>query len=131
MIRKSEAYRFLARKSFLTYKRGPEAKAMPTSILSIANVKHITNLEGLITIAGSVKKHISRKKAATANEIVELMIDLSLDRQLKIESHPCGSGSGRPSTKFFAFVSVAATLKPLDGLSRSDFGYDEVWLSNY
>jgi hypothetical protein len=68
--------------------RGPLANAMPTNMLSIAKVKHITNLDGMTTSEGSKKKHISRKKLATANEIVELMIDLSLERKLKAESHP-------------------------------------------
>ena len=87
-IRNTEAYRFLARKSFFTYIRGPLANAIPTSILIIARVKHITNLEGITTIEGRSKKHISRKKQATAKEIVELIIDLSLERKLKTESHP-------------------------------------------
>lgn len=102
MMRKREAYRFLARKSFLTYIRGPLAKAIPIKRLSIAKVKHITNLDGITTMEGNRKKHISRKNAATANAIVELMIDLSLERKLKIESQPCGSGSGLPSTKLRA-----------------------------
>jgi hypothetical protein len=88
IMRKRDAYKFFARKSFLTYMRGPLAKAIPTKRLSIAKVKHITNLDGITTIEGKRKKHISRKNAATANAMVELMIDLSLERKLKIESHP-------------------------------------------
>ena len=129
-MRKREAYRFLARKSLLTYMRGPLAKAIPIKRLSIANVKHITNLDGITTIEGRRKKHISRKNAATANEMVELMIDLSLERKLKIESQPYGSGSGLPSTKFLACVSVPATLKPVELFSMSLLGVVVDWLSN-
>ena len=88
VIRKMEAYKFFCRKSFFTYMRGPLMKAIPIIILSIAKVKHITNLAGTTTSEGSKKKHISRKKAATANEIVELMIDLSFPRKLKTASQP-------------------------------------------
>lgn len=130
MMRKSEAYRFFAKKSFLTYMRGPLANAIPTKRLNIAKVKHMTNLDGITTIVGRRKKHISKKNAATANAMVELMIDLSLERKLKIESHPCGSGSGLPNTKFLAYASVPATLKPFELFSRSLFGTVVGWLSN-
>ena len=68
--------------------RGPLANAIPTSILIIAIVKHIPNLEGITTSEGRSMKHISKKKVAIAKEIVELMMDLSLERKLKIDSHP-------------------------------------------
>ena len=87
-IKNTEAYKFLARKSFFTYILGPLAKAIPTSMLIIAKVKHITNLDGITTSDGSSRKHISKKKHAIANEIVELMIDLSFERKLNTESHP-------------------------------------------
>jgi len=92
--------------------RGPFANAIPTNMLNIANVKHITNLDGITTSEGSKRKHISRKKHATANEIVELIMDLSLERKLKTDNHPWGSGSGLPSTKFLAEAIVPATLNP-------------------
>ena len=87
-IRNTEAYKFFARNSFFTYMRGPLANAMPINILIIANVKHITNFEGITTKEGNKKKHISMKKLATANEIVEFMIDLSFERKLNIDNHP-------------------------------------------
>ena len=111
--------------------RGPLEKAIPTSVLSIAKVKHITNLEGITTIVGKRKKHISKKNAATAKAIVELMIDLSLERKLNTESHPYGSGSGLPSTKLRAFAIVFATLNPVELLSMSLVGTLFDWLSNY
>ena len=111
-IKKTEAYKFYAIKSFFTYIRGPLANAIPTNILIIANVKHITNLDGITIKDGSSKKHISKKKAAMANAIVELIIDLSLDKKLNTDNHPCGSGSGLPRTKFRAYAIEPAILNP-------------------
>jgi len=44
---------------------------------------------------------------------------LSLGRQLKTESHPCGSGSDLPRTKAFAFASFA----PIPSLTYDSFGW--------
>ena len=83
------------------------------------NVKHMTNFAGIKTMEGNKKIHISKKKAAIEKEITAYKYDLSFPRKLKIESHPCGSGSGRPSTKFLAWLIVEAILKDAGLLSTS------------
>ncbi len=70
--------------------------------LTIAKVKHITNLAGIIMISGAINTHRKIKNAAIPNAMSAPIKCLLLGRKLKIDSHPCGSGSGRPITKFLA-----------------------------
>ena len=69
----------------------------------------MTNLSGDITAAPVVIMKIVRKpkKADSMKEMPACIQFLSFGRQLKILSHPCGSGSDRPKTNAFALVSFA------------------------
>ncbi len=83
-----EAIRFFFINSFLMYMRGPLKKAIAKISPIIEKVKNITNLAGTSTIVGSIMMLKNSISADTTSEIAALEYDLSLLRQLKIESHP-------------------------------------------
>lgn len=68
-----EAYKFLAKNSFFTYILGPERSAIAASRLSIAKVKHITNLAGISIISGAINTHRKIKNAAIPKAITPPM----------------------------------------------------------
>ncbi len=87
-IRKHEAYKFFFNSRLFIYSRGPFQYAIAIIRLIIANVKHITNFDGSITIVKTRIKHIKRKNAENANAIAAIVNDFSLERQLNTESQP-------------------------------------------
>ena len=101
-----EAIRFLSRNRFLTYIRGPLRNAIAMRSEQTVKVKQSTNFSGAKTIAPSINTLKNPKRAPTANAMPAYMQLLSLLRQLNILSHPYGSGSLRPSTKFFAQLNL-------------------------
>ncbi len=98
---------------FLIYSRGPFQLAIAIIRQIIANVKHITNFEGSITIVKTRIKHIKRKNVENASAIAAIVNDFSLGRKLNIDSQPWGSVSlaGLPSTKLLARSSALVSPK--------------------
>ena len=103
--------------NFLTYDLGPLRKASPAIAKMHEIEKHVVNLAGATTIAPNSRTAKNMKKPAAPRQTAPHIKLLSLLMKLKIESHPCGSGSLRPMTNSFAFVNP-----PLIA-SRADFGY--------
>ena len=66
----------------LIYSRGPFQLAIAIIRQIIANVKHITNFEGSITIVKTRIKHIKRKNVENASAIAAIVNDFSLGRKL-------------------------------------------------
>ena len=119
-INKLDATKFFAIKSFFMYNLGPLQQAIAAISDTIANVKHIENLAGIKAIEGIRNTHIIKKNAAIPTQISAPIQLTSFGKKLNIDSHPCGSGSGLPSTKFLAPQIIPDTPpEEVDCLSRS------------